>query len=313
MGSSALFSLPILRPGLTSPFASDQARLEELITSLTDRRAESVNITSSLDTLDQKLLSVALTNAKEEAKRQEHQNQTSILEKIAKALHLPTLPLRIECVDVSHTQGKETRVAMVVYEQAKPNVSQWRVYKMPDSADDYATLHNWVTRRIQSGSPWPDLLLIDGGKGQLNAVQHGLTSNDHADLFPLAAIAKARDEQGKADRRAGNVADRIFLPNRTNPLPIKEGSSELLFLQQIRDATHHFAITKHRQALRKAALKSTLQNLPGIGPATAKLLWDKYTSLSSMKQATIEELLTLPRIGKTKAQNLLTKLRNLPD
>ena len=200
---------------------------------------------------------------------------------------------------------------MVVFKDARPNPPAYRSYAMPDGGDDYATLYHWIARRLESGPPWPDLLLIDGGRGQLHAVQRALEEAGQDGLFALAAIAKARDEEGHADRRAGNVADRIFLPGRSNPLPLREGGPELLFLQHIRDTTHNFAIGRHRKARGKAALSGELMRLPGIGPATARLLWEHFASLEAVRAATEEDLRRLPGIGPGKAALLREKLRGL--
>ena len=182
---------------------------------------------------------------------------------------------------------------------------------MPDGGDDYGTLYAWVARRLESGPPWPDLMLIDGGRGQLAVVERALADAGKADFFPLAAIAKARDEAGHADRRAGNVADRIFLPGRSNPLPLREGCAELLFLQNVRDATHRFAIGRHRKARGQAALSGELMRLPGIGPATARLLWETFGSLEAMRAASVDDLRRLPGIGASRAALLHEKLKGL--
>lgn len=239
-------------------------------------------------------MDVAQSNAREEARRREKLEETPLPERLARALHLPGAPRRIECVDVSHTGGRQTRVGMVVYEDGRPSPDQYRAYAMPDGGDDYGTLYAWVARRLESGPPWPDLMLIDGGRSQLAVVERALADAGKADFFPLAAIAKARDEAGHADRRAGNVADRIFLPGRSNPLPLREGCAELLFLQNVRDATHRFAIGRHRKARGQAALSGELMRLPGIGPATARLLWETFGSLEAMRAASVDDLRRLP-------------------
>ncbi|MFR1532895.1 MAG: hypothetical protein ACLSTO_04045 [Bilophila wadsworthia] len=117
--------------------------------------------------------------------------------------------------------------------------SDYRTYALEGEAacngDDYAALAEWMRRRLESGPPWADLVLIDGGRGQVSAVQRIVRESNAEGLFLLAGIAKARDDMGRADRRAGNVGDRIFLPGRSNPLPLRDGSAELLFLQHIRD------------------------------------------------------------------------------
>lgn len=278
---------------------------------LADRRGGPVRIVAPQNAADNQLIDLAQANAREEARRRKSQDAQSILERLAKALHLAAPPQRIECVDVSHTGGRQTRVGLVVFTDGQPSRPDYRTYAMPDSGDDYATLHAWVARRLESGPPWPDLLLIDGGRGQLTVVERALAEAGQTGLFRLAAIAKARDERGQADRRAGNVADRIFVPGRANPLPLREGGPELLFLQNVRDATHRFAIGRHRRARQGAALSGELMRLPGIGPATARLLWEKFGSVEAMRAAGLEELRALPGIGPAKAALLMEKLGKL--
>lgn len=308
----------ILLPWLPGPGENSDSSLEDiwddksaLEQALSERRGASVRIVGPQNSTDNQLVNMAQANAREETKRRQNQDPAALLEKVGKALGLKETPKRIECVDVSHISGKQTRVGMVVYEDGVPKRDDYRVYSMPDSADDYATLHAWVARRLESGEPWPDLLLIDGGRGQLASVVAGFEKAGKPGFIPLAAIAKARTENGHADRRAGNVADRIFMPGRSNPLPLRDGSPELLFLQQIRDATHQFAITSHRKARRSAAFSGELMRLPGIGPATARLLWDKFGSLDAMRVATEEDLLQIPGIAKKKAKVLKEKLAGI--
>ncbi len=277
--------------------------------SLSEKRGGPVRLAAPRTPEENQLVDVASANAREEVRRRKENN---IDEKLQAALHLPLPPRRIECVDVSHTGGRQTRVGMVVFEEGRPAKEQYRQYAMPDGdGDDYGTLAAWTVRRLESGPPWPDLLLIDGGRGQVAAVARALAEAGQDGLFPLAGIAKARDEQGHADRRAGNVADRIFLQGRSNPAPLRDGSPELLFLQHIRDCTHTFAIGGHRRARAGAALSGELMRLPGIGPATARMLWDAFGSTAAMRAATQEDLLRLPGIGKAKAAALQEKLAKL--
>lgn len=276
-----------------------------------ERRGGAVRIASPKNQAEHQLVNLARANAKEESRRKHGQDIGELLSRLGRALNLEDAPRRIECVDVSHISGTQTRVGMVVYEDGKPARDLWRIYAMQDSADDFTTLHDWIARRLESGPPWPDLLLIDGGRGQLASVMKALKEAGEEGLFALAAIAKARGEHGRPDRRAGNVADRIFIPGRLNPLPLKEGAQELLFLQQIRDATHQFAVQGHRRARKAIAFSGELMRLPGIGPATARLLWDKYGSIEAMSQATPEELRKLPGIGLQKSISLAEKLKGI--
>ena len=129
----------------------------------------------------------------------------------------------------------------------------------------------------------------------------------------LAGIAKARDDMGRADRRAGNVGDRIFLPGRSNPLPLRDGSAELLFLQHIRDTAHHFVIGRHRRARAGAALSAELLRIPGVGKATARLLWDHFKALDAIIAATPAQLAAIPGIGPRKAEALAGSLKRLKE
>lgn len=281
--------------------------LEEM---LADLRQGPVSIQAPRNAMENQLVSMAGANARESARTA----RESITDLLMKRLGLASPPLRIECVDVSHTGGKETRVGLVVFEDGKARGDAYRAYAIPTEiahGDDYAALSAWTARRIESGPPWPDLLLIDGGRAQLATIERALADNGHPNLFPLASIAKARTADGRADRRAGNVADRIFLPGRSNPVPLREGSPELLFLQMVRDTAHDFVIGRHRKARNAAALSSELMRLPGVGPKTAKLLWRHFDSLPDMANADEARLAAIPGIGASKAKKLRELLKGL--
>lgn len=299
------WELPV-EPG-TIEDGNPRAVLEEM---LADLRQGPVSIQVPRNAMENQLVSMAGANARESARTA----RESITDLLAKRLGLEKAPLRIECVDVSHTGGKETRVGLVVFEDGKASRDAYRVYAIPTETahgDDYAALAAWTARRIESGPPWPDLLLIDGGRAQLATIERALAENGHPNLFPLAAIAKARTVDGRADRRAGNVADRIFLPGRSNPVPLREGAPELLFLQMVRDTAHDFVIGRHRRARNAATLSSELMRLPGVGPKTAKLLWQHFDSLPDMANADEKQLAAIPGIGAAKAKKLRTLLRGL--
>ena len=302
---------PACEASTAPPESSPREERTLLEAMLGERRGSPVRLVAPQHARDNQLVDMAQANAREEARRRERCGEDDILARLARALHLPEPPQRIECVDVSHTGGRQTRVGLVVFEDGRPCPPAYRNYAMPDGGDDYGTLYAWVERRLESGPPWPDLLLVDGGKGQVAAVRRALEEAGQAHLFALAGIAKARDEEGHADRRTGNVADRIFLPRRSNPLPLREGCPELLFLQHIRDTTHNFAIGRHRKARGKAALSGELLRLPGIGPATARLLWEHFPTLEAMRAASEQDLCALPGIGPSRARLLREKLRGL--
>ncbi|MBO4295149.1 MAG: hypothetical protein J5863_00090 [Desulfovibrio sp.] len=289
---------------------------EAMEQTLAERRGGPVRIVAPQNARDNRLVDIATANAREEARLKERGGPDGVLARIGAALGLAGPPSRIECVDVSHTGGSATRVGLVVWVDGLHQPEASRAYALEGTGgDDYKALYAWAGRRIESGPPWPDLLLVDGGRGQIAAVARGLAEHagqagqGQAPLFPLAGIAKARDEQGHADRRAGNVADRIFLPGRSDAVAaLREGSPELLLLQNVRDSAHRFAISRHRRARGKAALQGELTRLPGIGPATARLLWDAFGSIEAMRRASLAELEALPGIGPAKAKGLHARL-----
>lgn len=168
-----------------------------------------------------------------------------------------------------------------------------------------------MRRRLASGPPWPDLALLDGGRGQLAAAVRAMAEAGQPGAFPLAAMAKSPGEEGRPDRRAGALADRVFLPGRANPLPLRPGSPELLFLQRVRDAAHELAIGRQRRARRREMLRSGLESLPGVGEKTARLLWEAFGSLEAMAAASPEDLARLPGLGRKKAAALAAALKSL--
>ena len=274
---------------------------------LGELRGSPVRIQAAHGADEQRLVDMAGINAREEALRRRAGQPAAL----AAALRLPVPPGRIECVDVSHSAGQAARAGLVVFEDGRAVQTDWRIYALENTdGDDHGALRAWLPRRLESGPPWPDVLLVDGGRGQLAAVQRALEDAGQAGLFALASVAKAR-EDGKQDRRAGNIADRVFLPGRANPLPLKAGCPELLFLQHIRDCAHQFALGAHRKARGKEALAGELSRIPGIGPATAKLLWTRFDSLAAMRRATAAELEAIPGIGRRRAAMLVEKLRML--
>ena len=310
--ASALGPDPAFDPAEDLSSESVEAEIDPLLLQeiLSDRRGSPVFISSPRSSVEKRLVSMASTNAKEAVSNAKPLDLGEIL---AQRLGLPAPARRIEVVDVSHTSGQETRVGLVVFENGVALRDQFRAYIVKDEnvapGDDYGALAHWAERRIKSGPPWPDLLLVDGGRGQLAIVARALNEAGVSVCFPLASIAKARTEDGRTDRRAGNIADRIFLPGRTNALNLKPGSPELLFLQMMRDAAHDQAIGRHRKARNKAALAGELVRLSGVGPKTAKLLWDNFDSLAAMAAASEEKLASLPGIGKAKAKFLRQELK----
>ncbi len=274
---------------------------------LADMRGGKASVAKARGDQERRLVDIATANAKAHAIRQRRTNPTPA--ELAAALGVAGEVERIECVDASHIQGEGMRVGMVVFVDGQEEKSAYRVYSFPElegTADDYLALASFAARRAKSGPPWSDLLLIDGGKGQLAAVERAMAENGLA-AVPLAAIAKGES------RRAGELGDVIFRPGRKNPLNLKAGSPELLFLQHVRDTAHRFVISRLRRHKRATQLSSDLDKLPGIGPKTARLLWDRFESVQAMAKARIEDLAALPGFGPKKAAALHAVLQSLSE
>ncbi len=301
---------------VSESMAEYSSALTTLEAALAELRGAPVRITSPQGIDEDRLVLMAMSNAREAVKTT---TTPAMAEVLARHL-LSKIPVRrIEIVDISHTGGQQTRAGMVVFEDEEPVLNAYRSYALDDdllasaaqAGDDYAALAAWAVRRVASGPPFADLVLIDGGKGQLAAVERAFAEAGIAGKFALAAITKARDEDGKADRRAGNISDRIFVPGRSNPLNIHAGSPELLFLQRMRDTAHDFVLGRHRKARSAAAITGELTRLPGVGPALARALFEHFGSLAALAKADEEMLRQVPGVGAAKAVALKARLSAL--
>ncbi|MBG0789175.1 MAG: excinuclease ABC subunit UvrC [Desulfovibrionaceae bacterium] len=270
---------------------------------LADRGGAAVRIATPRTATEKRLVSLARDVAGRVVEDEE-----TITVRLQKALRLAAEPARIECVDASHLSGTDMRVGQVVFEEGRRSKEASRLYSFPElegTGDDYAALASWARRRLESGPPWPDLVLIDGGRGQLAAVEKALSECAEDGCWELAAIAKGES------RRAGELGDVIFRPGRKNPMGLKPGSAELLFLQMVRDTAHRFVLGRQRRARKKAVLNSELTALPGIGPKTARTLWDRFASLDEMAGADIADIAALPGIGAKTAARIHKALQGL--
>lgn len=287
---------------IITAFGSLDPALED---ALADMRGGKVSLAKARGDQERRLIDIATANAKAQAIRQRRTTTTPA--ELARALGMEGEVERIECVDASHIQGEGMRVGMVVFVDGREEKSAYRTYSFPElegTADDYLALASFVARRLKSGPPWPDLLLIDGGKGQLASVERALAENGATDI-PLAAIAKGES------RRAGELGDVIFRPGRKNPLGLRPGSPEMLLLQHVRDTAHRYIISRLRRHKRATQLSSELDKLPGVGPKTARLLWEHFDSALAMTKAGVEELAALPGLGPKKAEALHAALKSL--
>jgi len=206
------------------------------------------------------------------------------LEEIKRELDLPRLPARIEGYDISDIRGAAAVGSMVVFEEGKPKPSHYRRFKIKtvSGVDDYAMLGEVLKRRFKRGDQasgsWaamPDLVLIDGGKGQLNAARTAMKEMG-ADFIPAAGLAKENEE--------------IFIPQKSKPIILPRSSPGLQLLQRLRDEAHRFALGYHQRVRRKQAFASALDTIPGIGPGRKRALLRQFGSVKAIREASVEEL-----------------------
>ena len=252
-----------------------------------------------------RLIRMAEENAQTRLSQQieaEMANQ-SLLEGVRQQLRLGRLPRRIECVDNSGISGQELVAGMVVYEAGVPNKSEYRRYiiRNVDHADDYACMKEVLERRFDPGhtatNVLPDLLVIDGGKGQLNIAVSVLEKLGLGQEFPVIGIAKA-------DTDRGETSDKVYIPGRRNPLNLTGHRDVLYFIQRIRDEAHRYAITYHRQKRTRTALRSRLDGIQGIGEKRKAVLLKHFKSIQKIKAASVDELAGLPGMNRRAAENI---------
>lgn len=205
---------------------------------------------------------------------------------LARGLDLEPPLQRIECYDISTFQGSQAVGSMVVFDDGEPDRGEYRKYRIRSvkGQDDFAMMHEVLSRRFRRGrdaSKLPDLVVIDGGKGQLSAAGRALQKLGLGRL-PIIGLAK--------ERKARSTTERIFVPGRSRPLDIAQDTAESLLLQQIRDEAHRFAIRYHRQLRKKAALRTGLEEIPGVGPRRAGQLLEALGTLEKIREASLEEL-----------------------
>lgn len=222
------------------------------------------------------------------------------LEELERALYLPQLPRRVECYDISNIQGASAVGSMVVFENGLPKKAHYRRFRIKSvsGANDYAMIQEVLRRRFKKGAKapeegvWgniPDLILIDGGKGQLSAALE-VMKEAGVDSIPCASIAKENEE--------------VFLPQLAEPIVLPPHSAALYFLQRVRDEAHRFALGYYHKVHRRESFASELDTIPGIGAKRKQALLKKFGSIRNIKQATLEELVAVKGMNRSAAEKV---------
>jgi excinuclease ABC subunit C len=284
------------------------------------RPGDSFEILIPREGQQRELIQLAAENAADTLKslqarwQAEKHRQTEALAELQSALKLSIPPNRIECYDISNTQGTSAVGSMVVFEQGVPSKKFYRRFNIRSvtGPDDFASMEEVLSRRFnrwqaaqelidkpgkkvdQSFALLPDLLIVDGGKGQLSRAVTVLEKYNLLDQIPVVGLAKQNEE--------------IFVPGQSNPILLPKDSQGLFLLQRVRDEAHRFAITTHRKQHTKTGLASRLDSIAGVGPARRKALLGKFGSIQNILNASIDDLSSIPGISESLAHSIKTQL-----
>jgi excinuclease ABC subunit C len=250
-----------------------------------------------------KWLQMACTNAENSllSKLSDKQGIYARFLSLQEELGCKELPKRLECFDISHTQGDQTVASCVVFDREGPVKSAYRRFNIEGitGGDDYAAIHQAVFRRFkrlkQGEHAAPDILLIDGGKGQVHEAQKALAELDINNVM-IVGVSKG------PDRKPG--MEKLILVDQDRPMDIKPGASGLLLIQHIRDEAHRFAITGHRQRRGKAKKQSAMEAIPGLGPKRRQILLKQFGGLQGISQAGVDALCSVDGISRQLAQRI---------
>ena len=267
----------------------------ELLASwLSERKGGAVHLLTPQRGSKRDLVQLAADNAVEYLRQRnerdavKHGKSTAAMEELAQRLSLARLPKRIECFDISHIQGAETVASMVVFTGGEPDKAEYRRFKLrtvEGSPDDFASMQEVTLRRYrEAAEPLPDLIVIDGGKGQLSSALEVIRGVGLSDI-PVIGLAKEFEH--------------IFRENISEPLILPRHSEALRLIQQIRDEAHRFAVTYHRKLRAKRNLVSVLDHIKGIGAKRRQALWKHFGALEKMRAASVEELAAAPGMNVT--------------
>lgn len=297
---------PFVPPEVLVPLPIEEG--DVLAEILSEQRGTAVRVLCPQRGDKKALVAMAERNARSsfEEKQLASQARLDLLEQVQRHLRLPVPPHRIECFDISTTQGAKPVGSMVVFEGGEPAKARYRHFAIREveGQDDFAMMREVLMRRLTRAiaeDDLPDLLLIDGGRGQLNVATAVLKDLGIEDLS-AAGIAKSRYEDG--DRSP----ERFFLPGRVNPVVLRQDSPVVHLLARIRDEAHRFAITHHRKRRGKGALHTRLTDIPGIGERRAKALLRTLGSLRKIEDATMEEIAAVPGFSEGLARIVMEHL-----
>jgi excinuclease ABC subunit C len=277
---------------------------------LADLKGKRVQILVPLRGDRKHLLQMASENAEKylHSEAELERDQKKILEALREKLHLRKIPRRIEAFDISNFQGGHAVGSMVFFEDGRPNKEGYRHFKIRtvEGADDYGMMYEVLLRRYQKAvgeDDLPDLVLLDGGRGQLNVAQEVFKELQVKEI-DLISLAKERVIAGTRAARYGKTEEKIFHPQYREPFQLGKQSPLLHFLDRIRDEAHRFAITYHKKMRSKETIKSVIGDIPGIGRVKKRELLKHFGSVEGIKKASLDDLTKAPRMDEKLAKKV---------
>ncbi|CAN5452079.1 excinuclease ABC subunit UvrC [soil metagenome] len=298
--------------------AADPANREMLLKGLNDLRGGPVRILHPERGDKVRLIAMANQNAALELERRlaGEKSREQVLGDLQRGLKLPRLPSRIECFDISNFQGSFAAGSMTCFVDGNPDKTQYRHFKIRSvvGQDDFASMREVLTRRysraLKEDGPLPDLIVIDGGKGQLNIAVEVLKELGLFEKIPICGLAKSRLLASKEGVHVKvRTEERVFMPMRKDAVRFNQSDPALFILTRIRDEAHRFGVAYHRKLRSMSSLRSGLEELPGIGPKRRRALLTHFGSLTRIKAASLEELTAAPGVTPALAGQIIQFFR----
>jgi excinuclease ABC subunit C len=258
-----------------------------------------------------RLLEMAMDNARQSfaSRRDNEKTRERMLEDLRVKLGLRNTPKRMECYDISNLQGSMVVGSQVTFDEGEPQKNLYRRYRIRsfEGQDDFASMYEVLKRRLERAvreNEYPDLWVIDGGKGQLNVALEVLREFRLLDQIDCVSLAKQHVLNDRRDKEVTKSEERVFVPRRKDPVVLPKNSTALFLLVRIRDEAHRFAITYNRELRRRARLRSALDDIEGVGPVRRRAMLRHFGSLKRIREATTDEIAAVKGLNRELAAEI---------
>jgi excinuclease ABC subunit C len=258
-----------------------------------------------------RLLEMAMDNARQSfaSRRDNEKTREQMLEDLRVKLGLRNSPKRMECYDISNLQGSMVVGSQVTFDEGEPCKNLYRRYRIRsfEGQDDFAAMYEVLKRRLERAvreNTYPDLWVIDGGKGQLNVALEVLREFRLLDQIDCVSLAKQHVLNDRREKEVTKSEERVFVPRRKDPIVLPKNSTALFLLVRIRDEAHRFAITYNRELRRRARLRSVLDDIEGIGPVRRRALLRHFGSLKRIREASTDDIAAVKGLNRELAAEI---------